>query len=129
MGSYAAVISLEQTLNLISESDDFLSQSEKLCILDEMDSVLDKMGEIPSSKIVDAAAYERRVIDALQIFQHLIDSHLQILKEEITSFHTATDNICSSNSSKLSKEHYEDKPEWMWIALGEYGSDCIITGA
>ncbi|KAL7123358.1 hypothetical protein ACP275_01G101000 [Erythranthe tilingii] len=109
MGSCAAVISLHQTLNRISESDDFLSLTDKQCILDEMDSVLDKMEELPSSRIVDAAAYERRVVDALLIFQRLIDSHLsdrdhdeirfalslshqlQILKEEITSFLTATD--------------------------------------
>ncbi|KAL7160401.1 hypothetical protein ABFS83_01G092500 [Erythranthe nasuta] len=108
MGSYAAVISLRRTLKRISKSDDFLSQSDKNLILDEMDSVLDKMAKLPSSKKVDAAAYERRVIDALLILQDLIDSHfsnpdhddigftlslsqqLQIVKHEITSFLTAT---------------------------------------
>ncbi|XP_012842038.1 PREDICTED: disease resistance protein RPP13-like [Erythranthe guttata] len=109
MGSCAALISLNQTLNRISESDDFLSLTDKQCILHEMDSVLDKMEELPSSRIVDAAAYERRVVDALLIFQRLIDSHLsdrdhdeirfalslshqlQIVKQEITSFLTPTD--------------------------------------
>ncbi|EYU32839.1 hypothetical protein MIMGU_mgv1a017989mg, partial [Erythranthe guttata] len=44
-----------QTLNLISESDSFLSHSNQLSILVEIDYVVDKMKEIPSSKKVDAA--------------------------------------------------------------------------
>ncbi|KAL9177980.1 hypothetical protein ABFS82_01G095500 [Erythranthe guttata] len=122
MGSSAALLSLLQTLNRIPESDDFLSQSDNLSMLDELYSVVDKMGEIPSSKIVDAAAYERRVIDAVLIFHDLIHSHfsdpdhydigftlslsqqLEIVKQEVTSFHTATDKdqqqqICSSSRS------------------------------
>ncbi|KAL7084003.1 hypothetical protein ACP275_14G198500 [Erythranthe tilingii] len=121
MGSYAAVTSLHQTLNLISKSDDFLSQSDKLCIIYEIASVLEKMGEIPRSRIVDAAAYERRVIDAVQIFQDLIHSHLSdheigftlsvsqqlgIVKEEITSFLTATDKISSIRYSNFASSDY-----------------------
>ncbi|KAL7160416.1 hypothetical protein ABFS83_01G093700 [Erythranthe nasuta] len=122
MGSSAAILSLLQTLNLISESDSFLSHSDKLSILVEMNSVYEKMAELPSSKKVDAAAYERQVIDAVLIFLDLIHSHLsdpdhhddigftlslsqqlQIVQEEITSFFIATDEeeeqICSSSSS------------------------------
>ncbi|KAL7123337.1 hypothetical protein ACP275_01G099900 [Erythranthe tilingii] len=124
MGSYAAVASLEQTLNRISESDDFLSQPDKLCILGEMASVVKKMAELPSSKIVDVAAYERRVVDAVLILQDLIDSHLSdrdhddtgftlslsqqlgIVKEEITSFLTASDKICSSRYSNFASSDY-----------------------
>ncbi|EYU33545.1 hypothetical protein MIMGU_mgv1a022166mg, partial [Erythranthe guttata] len=96
----------------------------KNLILDEMDSVVEKMGLIPSSKIVVAASYERRVIDALQIFQDVIHSHLSdpdhhdirfasslgIVKEEIASFHTATDeeeqSCSSSRYSNFASSYY-----------------------
>ncbi|KAL7123360.1 hypothetical protein ACP275_01G101200 [Erythranthe tilingii] len=120
MGSSAAILSLLQTLNLISESDSFLSHSDQLSILVEMDSVADTMAELPGSKKVDAAAYERQVIDAVLIFLDLIHSHLsdpdhhddigftlslsqqlEIVQDEITSFFIATDEeeeqICSSS--------------------------------
>ncbi|KAL7160414.1 hypothetical protein ABFS83_01G093500 [Erythranthe nasuta] len=127
MGAYAAVVSLHQTMKRISESEseskNLLFVLEKLSILDEMDSVLNKMEELPSSKIVDAAAYERRVIDAVQIFQDLVDSHLSdhhrltvyendisfalslsqqlgVFKEELTSFITATSLNTNDNDQQ-----------------------------
>ncbi|KAL7160398.1 hypothetical protein ABFS83_01G092300 [Erythranthe nasuta] len=127
MGVYAAILSLDQTMKRIfeseSESKNLLSLSEisERSILGELFSVVDTMAELPSSKIVDAAAYERRVIDAFKIFQHLIDSHswdpdhddigftlslsqqLQIVQEEITSLNTNVNDqqqqICSSRYS------------------------------
>ncbi|EYU32836.1 hypothetical protein MIMGU_mgv1a021209mg, partial [Erythranthe guttata] len=109
----------------------------KQCILDEMDSVLDKMEELPSSRIVDAAAYERRVIDALLIFQDLIDSHLsdpdhddigfalslsqqmEIVKEEITSFLTATDKICSIRRySNFASSYYNTDNQQQNLLVG-----------
>ncbi|KAL7123342.1 hypothetical protein ACP275_01G100100 [Erythranthe tilingii] len=136
MGSYAAVASLRQTLKRISESDDFLSHSDKLSILDEMDSVVEKMEELPIIKIVDAAAYERRVVDAVLIFQDLIDSHLsdpdpddigftlslsqqmEIVKEEITSFHTATDQICSIRYSNFASSDYNTDNQQQNLLVG-----------
>ncbi|KAL9177984.1 hypothetical protein ABFS82_01G095800 [Erythranthe guttata] len=142
MGSSAAILSLLQTLNLISESDSFLSHSDKLSILVEMDSVDETMAEIPGSKKVDAAAYERRVIDSLLIFLHLIDSHLsdpdhdddigftlslsqqlEIVQEEITSFFIATDEeeqICSSSSrySNFASSYYNTENQQQNLLVG-----------
>ncbi|KAL7160392.1 hypothetical protein ABFS83_01G091900 [Erythranthe nasuta] len=137
MGSYAAVASLQQTLERISESDDFLSQSDKLSILDQMASVVERMEEIPSSKKVDAAAYERQVIDAVLIFLDLIHSHLsdpyhhddigfalslsqqmEIVKEEITSFLTATDKICSIRYSNFASSYYNTDNQQQNLLVG-----------
>ncbi|KAL9177967.1 hypothetical protein ABFS82_01G094900 [Erythranthe guttata] len=128
MGCYAAVASLEQTLERISESDDFLH---------EMDSVVERMAEIPGSKKVDAAAYERRFIDAVQIFHDLILSHLsdpdhhdigfalslsqqlQIVREEITSFLTATDQICSMiRYSNFASSYYNTDNQQQNLLVG-----------
>ncbi|KAL7160430.1 hypothetical protein ABFS83_01G094800 [Erythranthe nasuta] len=86
--AYAAVLSLKQTMDLllsIPKSKELLSHSETTFIYDAMNSFLKTIEDLPSIKIVDAAASERRVIDAVQNLEHLIDSHLSDLYDQ-TSF-------------------------------------------
>ncbi|KAL9177960.1 hypothetical protein ABFS82_01G094200 [Erythranthe guttata] len=100
--------------------------SLELSILVEMDSVVERMAEIPSSKKTDA----------VQIFHDLIHSHLsdpdhhdigfalslsqqmEIVEEEITSFHTATDKICSIRYSNFTSSYYNTDNQQQNLLVG-----------